>query len=248
MAVPLPRRGPHGRRDDRHLPGLAMRGVLAIAALAARCSLRRAIPAALGRRRPVREVSIPGRRSRPACSRCSSATPSSGETATRTNHTVTADDDSFDSGFLSPGSTFTLAFTKAGDTPTTARSTSSCAATIVVVPVALQGPPQPVVAGGRGRAAGPGAGRDDAGRRRAARRRRHGVESAVTPAADGSFTVTLRANGRRRSAPGHAAADELAGPRPGRPAREGTTPQRDPEGEREPVAGGGTGRAPALRP
>jgi plastocyanin len=168
-----------------------MKGVLPIAALAGAVLLAAAIPAALGDDGRVREVSIPGKTFAPGLLQVLTGDTVVWRNGDATDHTVTAEDDSFDSGFLSPGSTFTLAFTKVGRYPYYCSIHKFMRGTIVVVPVALQGPPQPVVAGGKVVLQGLApSGTTRVVVERLGKGSR--VERQVTPAADGSFTVTLR--------------------------------------------------------
>ena len=83
VALPLPRRGPHEQRDDRALPGVAMR-LRSLAAVGVVAGAGGRDPGRARRRRPGARGLDPrqGVRARTR-SRCSSATPSSGGTATR---------------------------------------------------------------------------------------------------------------------------------------------------------------------
>ena len=104
LVLPLPRRGPHDARHDRHLPGLA--------------AMKRAALIALARqprsaRRPPHADHAPDQRPLPGVLSVAASTRSPATTITWSNvsertHTVTADDGSFDSGELSSGDTFAI--------------------------------------------------------------------------------------------------------------------------------------------
>ena len=66
-----------------------------------------------------------------------------------TNHTVTSDDDLFDSGFIAPGLTYAQAFTKTGTFLYHCTIHKTMRGEVVVVPVALTAPAEPVISGGR---------------------------------------------------------------------------------------------------
>jgi plastocyanin len=108
-----------------------------------------------------------------------------------TNHTVTSDDDLFDSGFIAPGLTFARAFAKVGTFKYHCTIHKTMRGEVVVVPVALTAPAEPVVSGGRivlqGFAPSGTA-------RVAVQRLGTGgkVVGRVVPAGDGSFTLALR--------------------------------------------------------
>jgi hypothetical protein len=107
------------------------------------------------------------------------------------NHTATSDGVGFDSGYLAPGSTFSFVFSKAGRYAYHCTIHKFMKGVVVVVPVALQGPPGPVVAGGRAVLQGLA----PAGARRVLVEQLGGGRTAVhraTPAGDGSFTVRVR--------------------------------------------------------
>ena len=66
-----------------------------------------------------------------------------------TNHTVTSDDDLFDSGFIAPGLTYAQAFTKTGTFLYHCTIHKTMRGEVIVVPVALSAPAEPVISGGR---------------------------------------------------------------------------------------------------
>ncbi len=110
-----------------------------------------------------------------------------------TNHTVTSDDgDLLDSGFIAPGTTFAHAFGKTGRYAYHCSIHKFMRGEVVVVPVALSAPAEPVVSGGRVVLQGlapTGTAKVAVVRVGKAGR----VLARVAPAGDGSFTVTLRA-------------------------------------------------------
>jgi plastocyanin len=108
-----------------------------------------------------------------------------------TNHTVTSDDDLFDSGFIAPGLTYARAFTRTGTFLYHCTIHKTMRGEVVVVPVALTAPAEPVISGGRIVLQGfapSGTSRvvvqrlGDGGQ----------VVGRVAPAGDGSFTLSLR--------------------------------------------------------
>jgi plastocyanin len=167
-----------------------------------------AVPAAIGEGR-VREVAIPGKVFAPGRALVLVGDTVVWRNGDGTNHTVTANDASFDSGYLAPGGTFARTFAKVGDYAYHCTIHKFMRGEIVVVPVALSGPGRPVVSGGgvvlQGLA--------PTGTRSVVIERSgkppH-VERRVTPAADGSFTVSLRTS---RPADFTALAKGLASPR-----------------------------------
>jgi plastocyanin len=108
-----------------------------------------------------------------------------------TNHTVTSDDDLFDSGFIAPGLTFAEAFAKTGTYRYHCTIHKTMRGEVVVVPVALSAPSGPVISGGRIVLRGfapTGSARVTVMRLGASGK----VIGRVKPAGDGSFTVQLR--------------------------------------------------------
>jgi plastocyanin len=120
--------------------------VLAVAAVIA---LAGVVPAALGDDGQVREVAIPGKAFAPAQLQVLIGDTVVWRNGDATTHTVTADDGSFDSGYLDPGLSFSLQFPKLGRYAYHCTIHKFMHGEIVVVPVALQGPAQPIVSGGR---------------------------------------------------------------------------------------------------
>jgi len=150
-----------------------------------------AVPVAIGDGQ-VREVAIPGKVFAPVRALALVGDTVVWRNGDGTNHTVTADDTSFDSGYIAPGGTFAKTFAKVGVYPYHCTIHKFMKGEVVVVPVALAGPEQPVVSGGRVVLQGLA----PTGTRRIVVQRPgkppH-VERRVAPAADGSFTVAVRA-------------------------------------------------------
>ena len=107
-----------------------------------------------------------------------------------TNHTVTANDGLFDSGYIAPGGTFAHTFTKAGVYPYHCTIHNFMRGRGRVVPVALSAPDQAVVSGGR--VVLQGLAPDGTTQVVVAQSAARGVERTVTPLADGSFSVPVR--------------------------------------------------------
>ena len=118
-------------------------GVLVVLALAA------GIPAALADDGQVREVAIPGKVFAPMRLQVLVGDTVVWRNGDATTHTVTADDGAFDSGYLDSGLSFSLQFSKLGHYAYHCSIHKFMHGEIVVVAVALQGPSQPVAAGGR---------------------------------------------------------------------------------------------------
>jgi plastocyanin len=108
------------------------------------------------------------------------------------NHTVTANDDLFDSGYLAAGSTFSRVFARVGLYAYHCTIHRFMRGEIVVVPVALQGPAQPVVSGGKVVLQGLApSGVSSVVVERLGKG--PSLAKRVAPAGDGSFSVTVRA-------------------------------------------------------
>jgi len=108
-----------------------------------------------------------------------------------TNHTVTSDDDLFDSGFIAPGLTYAQAFTKTGTFLYHCTIHKTMRGEVIVVPVALTAPAEPVISGGRIVLQGlapTGTTRVVVNRLGSGGK----VVGRVEPAGDGSFTLSLR--------------------------------------------------------
>ena len=108
------------------------------------------------------------------------------------NHTVTSDTDQFDSGFIAPGLTFARVFSKTGRYAYHCSIHRFMRGDVIVVPVALTVPANPVVSGGRVLLQGLApSGTKRVVIQKAGKRGR--VVARVAPAGDGSFAVPLRA-------------------------------------------------------
>jgi plastocyanin len=138
----------------------------------------------------VREVAIPGRFFAPG-----SLDVLVGDTVIWRNgdgstHTVTAEDDSFDSGDLSPGASFAMAFSKPGRYAYHCTIHKFMRGVVRVVPVVFSAPEDPVVSGGRVVLSGLA----PAGIEKVVvvRSGTPAWERSVVPAVDGSFSVIER--------------------------------------------------------
>ena len=108
-----------------------------------------------------------------------------------TNHTVTSNDDLFDSGYIAPGLTFAEAFAKPGHYAYHCSIHKFMRGEVVVVPVALSAPVEPVASGGR--VVLRGFAPTGTAKVTVVHTGRPGrVVARVEPAGDGSFTVPLR--------------------------------------------------------
>src|SRR5262249_8047875 len=143
VALPLPRRGAHDARDDRPLPGVEVRVAL-VSGLAA-LVLAAAAPAAGPGGSAVREVTMPGKVHAPGRIQVLVGDTVVWRNADATNHTVTSDDDVFDSGYVAPGLTFSRAFEKTGAYRYHCTIHRFMRGEVVVVPVALSAPTGSVV-------------------------------------------------------------------------------------------------------
>ena len=163
----------------------SLAAVLAVVAAAA------AVPAAIGDGQ-VREVAIPGKVFAPGRALALVGDTVVWRNGDSTNHTVTANDFSFDSGYIPSGGVFSRTFEKVGVYPYHCSIHKFMRGEVVVVPVALAGPEQPVISGGRVVLNGlaPMGTKSIVVMR--AGRPPH-VERRVAPAGDGSFSVALRA-------------------------------------------------------
>ncbi len=151
-----------------------------------------AVPAAVGDGQ-VREVSMPGKVFAPGRALALVGDTVVWRNGDGTNHTVTANDTSFDSGYIAPGGTFSRTFAKVGVYPYHCTIHKFMKGDVVVVPVALAGPEQPVISGGRVVLQGLAPTGTHSIVVERAGKPPH-VERRVTPAGDGSFTVSLRAS------------------------------------------------------
>jgi plastocyanin len=158
-------------------------------AVAAACVVAAAaVPEAIGDGQ-VREVAMPGKVFAPGRALALVGDTVIWRNGDNTNHTVTADNSSFDSGYIAPGGTFARTFAKVGIYPYHCSIHKFMRGEVVVVPVALAGPEQPVISGGRVVLQGLA----PTGTRTILVTRAGKVERRVAPAVDGSFTVAFRA-------------------------------------------------------
>jgi len=151
-----------------------------------------AVPVAGSPGGQVREVSIPGKAYAPARLQVLIGDTVVWRNGDSTNHTVTANDGAFDSGYVAPGGSFARVFAKLGRYAYHCTIHKFMRGVVTVVPVALQGPPRAVVSGGRATLQGLA----PDGTKEVALVRLGGepaVARRVAPAGDGSFTVTVRA-------------------------------------------------------
>ena len=128
-------------------------------------------------------------------------------------HDVEADDDSFDSGRLASGQTFSHIFTRRGRYPYVCSIHRTMNGVVEVYALALSGPPRPVPSGSRAALSGlAAAGTRQVAIERMASRRRWRRVRAVAAGADGRFraVVTPKTSGRYRA---------VAGGRASRPVR-----------------------------
>jgi plastocyanin len=163
----------------------------ALALVAVVSAAAAAVPVATGDGQ-VREVAIPGKVFAPGRALALVGDTVVWRNGDSTNHTVTANDASFDSGYIPSGGTFSLTFDKVGVYAYHCTIHKFMRGDVVVVPVALTGPADPVISGGRVVLSGlaPTGTRSVVVER--AGKPPH-VERRVVPAGDGSFTVSLRA-------------------------------------------------------
>jgi plastocyanin len=139
----------------------------------------------------VRDVSMPGKVFAPGVLRVLVGDTVVWRNADGTNHTATSDDDLFDSGFIGPGLTFAQVFSRVGRFKYHCSIHKFMRGEVVVVPVALSAPDDPIVSGGRVvlRGLAP-TGTPKVIVRRTGKGGK--VLGRAVPTGDGSFTVRLR--------------------------------------------------------
>jgi plastocyanin len=123
-----------------------MRRVVAVCAVALLFTATQAVSADDGQ---VRQVAIPGKTFAPSVIQVLVGDTVAWQNGDVTNHTVTADDGAFDSGFLAPGTTYSISFPRTGRFDYHCTIHKYMTGTVVVVAVSLQGPGEPVASGGR---------------------------------------------------------------------------------------------------
>ena len=166
-----------------------IRAVLAVSAVLV---VAAGVPVAEGGPGQVREVTMPGKAFAPGRIQVLIGDTVVWHNADSTNHTVTADEDGFDSGFIAPGLTFAQAFTKSGKVLYHCSIHRFMRGEVVIVPVALSAPGEPVSSGGRVVLQGLApTGTAKVIVKQTGKTGR--VVARVAPAADGSFTVPMRA-------------------------------------------------------
>jgi len=108
-----------------------------------------AVVASVGAAAPSAEVTIPAKLYVPRELTVVTGTTVSWRNADRTTHTVTQEDDAFDSGFLRPGDTFSTTFAKSGTFAYHCSIHRTMQGVVRVYDVVLRGPVEPVPAGRR---------------------------------------------------------------------------------------------------
>jgi plastocyanin len=194
-----------------------------------------AVPVAHGGPGEVREVTMPARVFAPGRIQVLLGDTVVWRNADTTNHTVTSDDDLFDSGFVAPGLTYAQAFAKTGTFLYHCTIHRFMRGEVVVVPVALSAPRVTVSSGGRIVLQGfapTGTARVTVMRVGPSRK----VVGRVIPAGDGSFTLPLRiyvpagfralAKGRASPQVQVAVAPKVLAQRSGDAVRVSATPKR----------------------
>jgi plastocyanin len=154
---------------------------------------------------PTRDVSIPGKLFEPARITVLLGTTVTWRNQDASNHTVTSDGDTFDSGYLAPGGSFSYTFAKQGHYAYECLIHKFMKGSVDVFSLVLTGPENPVLVGRQVVVAGLA----PAGTATVTLSRLGGGESPRTVKArpDGSFTVRFRATapGTYRAAAGNAA-------------------------------------------
>lgn len=152
-----------------------------------------AVAAASGSSAGTAEVTMPGRLFSPHTLDILVGTTVTWRNADRSTHTVTQDDEVFDSGFLRPGEAFSATFSRPGTFAYHCSIHAFMRGVVRVFEVVLHGPPEPLAAGRRARLEGVApAGVDEVLLERVAPGPALVVARAV-PAADGSFSFAVRA-------------------------------------------------------
>ncbi len=188
VALPLPRRGSHDERHDRDLPGDEVRCRLLVVAV-----LLAVIVVGTGAAASTAEVTMPGKFYAPEHLDVLVGTTVTWRNGDRSTHTVTEDDDVFDSGFIRPGQSFSRIFDRSGTYRFHCTIHRFMHGSVSVFGVVLQGPSDPVRPGRWARLTGVApAGATDVVLVRVMPRPVQVVRS-VKPGADGSFRFVVRA-------------------------------------------------------
>jgi plastocyanin len=139
----------------------------------------------------VREVSMPGKVFVPRTIQALVGDTVAWRNGDSSTHTVTANDDAFDSGFVDPGASYARTFTKPGSYAYHCTIHKFMRGVVTVVPVALSAPARPLSSGGRVVLQGLApTGTQEVIVQRLGDQPQ--VVGRVTPAADGSFTLAVR--------------------------------------------------------
>ena len=157
-----------------------------------------AIGAAAGSAAPTADVTMPGKFYAPSRLDVLVGTTVTWQNVDRSTHTVTEDDDAFDSGDIRPGQTFTMTFEKSGTYDFHCTIHRFMRGSVSVFDVVLRGPSQPLLAGRRARLNGIApAGAAEVILERITPEAAQVVGTAQ-PGPDGSFSFPLRAPEPRR--------------------------------------------------
>jgi plastocyanin len=152
-----------------------------------------AIGAAAGSAAPTAQVTMPGKFYAPNRLDVLVGTTVTWQNTDRSTHTVTEDDDAFDSGHIRPGQAFAMTFEKSGTYNFHCTIHRFMRGSVSVFEVVLRGPSDPLLAGRRVRLNGIA----PAGAAEVVLERiTHGVAQAVgtaQPGLDGAFSFPLRA-------------------------------------------------------
>jgi plastocyanin len=149
--------------------------------------------AATGAAAPTAEITMPGKFYSPGDLDVLLGTTVTWRNADRSTHTVTEDDDLFDSGFVRPGDTFSRTFGKSGTYRFHCTIHRFMRGSVSVFEVVLRGPPDPLLAGRRTFLKGIApAGADEVVLERLAPGPAE-IIARASPGADGSFAFPLRA-------------------------------------------------------
>jgi len=152
-----------------------------------------AVLTASGAAAPTAEIAMPGKFYSPGQLDVLLGTTVTWRNADRSTHTVTADDDVFDSGFIPPGGTFSRTFATSGTYRFHCTIHRFMRGSVRVFEVVLRGPPEAVLAGRRTVLQGIApAGADEVVLERLAPGPVE-VVARTRPGADGVFTFPLRA-------------------------------------------------------
>lgn len=157
-----------------------------------------AVVASTGSAATEAEVTMPGRFYSPRTLDVLLGTTVTWRNSDRTTHTVTEDDDAFDSGHVRPGQTFAAAFEKTGTFRYHCTIHRFMRGTLRVFEIVLNGPEEPLPAGRRARLDGVA----PAGTTEVVLQRVHPgpaeVVGRATPGPDGSFSFVVRSPEPRR--------------------------------------------------